>query len=121
LDVLGRGSYSHEVVVFHERLLVAGEEAQEGEDEGCGAAYCWDKSCETHRGVSMGCRLCAACDEYDILRYKQQGQTKSGNATNLTNEGTSHSLIRRARAQKTQTLERAQCTPGPSRQSTGLC
>jgi hypothetical protein len=87
LGRLGSGAYSHEVVVFHERLLVAGEEAQEGEDEGCGAAYCWDKSCETHRGVSMGCRLCAACDEYDILRYRQQDQTKSGNATNLTDEG----------------------------------
>jgi hypothetical protein len=47
------GRYSHKVVVLHETLLVAGEEAEEREDQGCGAAYCWDEGCEAHRdGVS---------------------------------------------------------------------
>jgi hypothetical protein len=37
------------MVVFHKTLLVAGEEAEEREDQSCGAAYCWDEGCEAHR------------------------------------------------------------------------
>jgi hypothetical protein len=44
----GEEAYCHEVVVFHEGLLVAGKEAEEGEDEGRDAAYCWNEGGGTH-------------------------------------------------------------------------
>lgn len=37
-------------VVLHEALLVACEEAEEGEDEGCGAEQRGDQRCEAHGG-----------------------------------------------------------------------
>lgn len=53
-------AYGDEVVVFHEVLLAACEEAKEGEDEGCCAAYCWYDGCWPHR-----CR----CDFKPLLLF----------------------------------------------------
>lgn len=49
VDVGGEEPYGQEVVVFHEGLLVACEEAEEGEDECYDAAEHRDEGGETHR------------------------------------------------------------------------
>lgn len=70
-----------EGVVFHEVLLVACEEAEEGEDEGCGAEQRGDEGGGTH-----GCALRWMAGVYVCICMYMGGEAKQGQPRGKSNK-----------------------------------